>query len=229
MTSIRTLAAHEVVRRAHPRPVTESDEVGMAAGKAIDTALSRFSHEFRGGLRPTAASMHRLGTEVLDEELADADLQLGAQPRERILAQIAGVLQAFRRSEIFGLARPRSRMILINETAGIYAQPDFWNGRDRFYEMKSYRASLEAPEIHLQLSLFSLAFPGVEGRLICFNRHSVPVETLVQTVPPVGDPEKRSVLGLALGYALEDGVPKVLEYIDSPLVRYSIPAPSSPS
>jgi len=134
MTTIRTVATHEVVRGAFPRPVTEADEIGMAVGKAIDATLARYSYDFARSLRPTRTAMHRMATEILDEELRDADLRLAPIDRERHLTAIAEVLQAFRRSEVIGLPRPKSRLILINQSVGIYAQPDYWNGRDRIYE-----------------------------------------------------------------------------------------------
>jgi len=221
MTTIRTVATHEVVRAAFPRPVTEKDEIGMAVGKAIDDTLSRFSHEYGQARRPTLASMQRLAAESLDEQLADADLALSAEERGRELSQVFGVIQAFRRSEVMGLPRPRSRMILINEQVGVYAQPDYWNGQDRFYEMKSYHADPIPPDVRLQLRLFQCAFPGFQAFLACFDRHANPVTTTVELVPPIDLAATSEVLSLAYRTGLEKGVEKVLEYVDSPTIRYS--------
>ena len=222
MTSVRTLATHEVVRAAYPRPVTESDEVGMAVGKAIDETLSQYSHAFGQSRRPTVSAMHRLAAEVLDRELADADLQLSVPERERQLAEVAAVLQAFRRSEVMGLSRPRSRLILINEQVGVYAQPDYWDGRDRFYEMKSYRANPMPPDVELQLHLFQCAFPGFRAFLACYDRHATPVTTHIDQIQPLEPATAETVLRFAYRTGLEKGTTKVLEYIDSPTVRYSI-------
>jgi hypothetical protein len=222
MTTIRTIAAHEVVREAYPRPVTEKDEIGMAVGKAIDSALSRFSHEFGQSRRPTLAGVNRMAAELFDEELADADVQLTSEERERQLAGVSAVLQAFRRSEVMGLSRPRSRMILINERIGVYAQPDYWNGRDRFYEMKSYRASPMPPDVQLQIQLFQCAFPGFRSFLACFDRHSIPVATIIEEVPAIESAAVELVLKQAYRTGLEKGTEKVLEYVDSPTVRYSV-------
>jgi hypothetical protein len=225
MTVVKTVATHEIVQSAFPRPVTEKDELGMATGKAIDAALSQYSHEFSQSRRPTAASMNRLAAGVLDEELSDADLPLSATEREKVLAGVAGVLQAFRRSEVFGLSRPRSRLILVNEQVGVYAQPDYWNGKDRFYEMKSYHATPMPPDVRLQLSMFQLAFPKFHAFLACFNRHSLPVETTIEEIPALEPAEVETLLRLALSTGLELGREKVLEYMDSPTVRYTIAAP----
>jgi hypothetical protein len=223
MATIRTVAAHEVVRAAFPRPVTEKDEIGMAVGKAIDGTLSRFSHEYGQARRPTLTSMQRLATETLDEEFADADLQLSPEDRGRELAKVFGVIQAFRKSEVMGLARPRSRMILINEEVGVYAQPDYWNGRDRFYEMKSYHADPMPPDVRLQLQLFQCAFPGFQAFLACFDRHATPITTFIELVPPMDVTTTHEVLMVAYRTGLEKGAEKVLEYVDSPTIRYSIP------
>jgi hypothetical protein len=222
MTVVRTVATHEIVRKAYPRPVTERDELGMAVGRAIDQALSRYSHEAGQHLRPTASSMNRFASELLDEELKDADLTIPPADHERILAQVAGVLQAFRRSEVFGLPRPRSRLILINERVGVYAQPDYWDRHSRFYEMKSYRAVPPPPDVALQLTYFQLAFPGVQGILACFDRHKTPVETTLMPVPPLSEADARAALLQAQAVGIESGQEKVLEYIDVPIVRYVV-------
>jgi hypothetical protein len=222
VTSVRTVAAYEVVQSVYPRPVTEQDELGMAVGKAIDSALARYSHEFSESRKPTAAAMNRFASELLDEELADVDLQLSDADRERQLAAVAGVLQAFRKSELMGMRRPRSRLVLINEQVGYYAQPDYWNGRDRFYEMKSYRADPIPPAVQLQVQLFQLAFPGFEGVLACFDRHATPVTTSLRPVPPLTSVAGEELLRVAYRTGLELGKEKVLEYVDSPTIRYTV-------
>ena len=223
MTAVRTVAAHQVVQAAYPRPVTEKDEIGMAVGKAIDETLTHYSHEFAQGRRPTVTSMQRIATEVLDRELADTDLTLAPHDRQQQLAAAFGVLQAFRKSEVMGLPRPRSRLILINERVGVYAQPDYWNGRDRFYEMKSYLARPTPPDVELQLRLFQCAFPGFRAFLACFDRHATPVVAVVEEIPPLEPGVADEVLKLAYRTGLEQGIEKVLEYVDNPIVRYVIP------
>ena len=223
MTTIRTVATHDVVAAAYPRPVTESDEIGKAVGLAIDETLSRASYEARQARPPGTTAMNRWAAEVLDRELADADLQLDPAVRARELAQISGVLGAFRRSEVMGLMRPRSRLILINEQVGVYAQPDYWDGRDRFFEMKSYYANPTPPDVRLQVQLFQCAFPGFRGFLACFDRHATPVTAHIEPLAPLDPATTNAVLELAYRTGLSGGVEKVLEYMDAPTVRYSIP------
>ncbi|MGD0588142.1 MAG: hypothetical protein ABSA63_05040 [Thermoplasmata archaeon] len=222
MTKVKTIATHEVISAAYPREVTERDEIGMAAGKAIDETLSQWSYEFSQSRRLTFTSMNRLASQRLDQELADADVQLTPTDRERQLSEISAVLQAFRKSEIMGLSRPKSRLILINESVGVYAQPDYWNGRDRFYEMKSYYANPTPPDVNLQIQLFQCAFPGFEAYLASFDRHSKPVVTRVELVAPLEKTRTEEILRLAYRTGVDLGNEKVLEYIDSPTVRYSI-------
>jgi hypothetical protein len=219
---IRTVAAHEVVRTTYPRPVTERDQIGMAAGKAIDTAVAEMSHEYRARRRPTLAATERLARETFDEEIASAMLDLPPEARDVEIRQIGNALRAFRASPLLGLTRPKSRLIVIDERVGVYAQPDYWDGRDRFFEMKSYHADPIPPDVGLQLSLFQLAFPGFHAFLVEIDRHSEPVRAELRTIPPIEEAERLRVLRLARDMALAHGQERVLDYVDNPVVRYSI-------
>jgi hypothetical protein len=227
-TRVRMIPAYEIVQRTYPRPPREQDEVAKAVGKAVDEALSRFSYEFRQGRRPTATAMRALAESVLDEELEGASAEIPAPDREKVLKQVGGVLQAFRRSELFGLPRPRTRIILIQGEVGVYAQPDYWDGKSRIYEMKSYRAIPPPPDVGLQLRLFQLAYPRFECYLVCINRHADPVETTSLLVPPPTQDEIAETLRLAYGLGREHGQEKVLEYLNEPTVHYPLPS-TSPS
>jgi hypothetical protein len=224
MTTIRTLATHEVVRLTYPRPVTERDELGMAVGKAIDSAMSRYGYESSLGRRPTGSSMTRFAVDVLNEELRDADLQVDSSLRAKIERELQDVLRAFRSSELFGLPRPRTRMLLLGGEVGVYAQPDYWDGRGRIFEMKSYRAIPPPPDVALQLRLFQLAFSGFAASLVCIDRHANPVATSTLALPELSPDERAATISLAHRCGLENGREKVLEYIDSPMVAYPIPA-----
>jgi hypothetical protein len=221
MTSIRTVAAHDVVRSVHPREVTERDLIGMAAGKAIDTAVTELSHLHRAGRHPTLAAVDRLARETFEEEIAASMLELTPELRELQIRQIGGAVRAFRASPLLGLTRPKSRLIVVDERAGIYAQPDYWDGRNRLFEMKSYHADIISPEVGLQLALFQLAFPRFQASLAEIDRHAEPVTVQFRPIPPVGDAERDRVLLLARDIALAQGQERVLEYVDSPVVRYS--------
>ena len=224
MTLVKTLATHQIVDSVFPRPTTERGDLAKAVGKAVDDTLSRFSHEFSQSRRPTVASMDRLAASVLDEELADLDVELAPGDREKVLAQIAGLLRAFRGTEAFGLSRPRTRLILVNEKVGVYAQPDFWNGRDRFYEMKSFKAVPPPPDVQLQLAFFQLAFPGFSAFLLSFDRQRIPIGSILTAIPRISEVQANEVLRLAYRTGSDSGEDKVLEYIDSPIVRYSVEA-----
>jgi hypothetical protein len=223
VTTIRTVAAHDIVEAVHPHPVAEEDKLGIAAGKAIDTVLAEFSHSVRIGRRPTITSLRRLAADRLDDELAELAHAIPAEVRQVELARIDSVLQAFRTSEVAGLARPKSRLVLLDEEVGFYAQPDYWNGRDRFYEMKSYRADPIPPAVELQLALFQLAFPQFRAFLACFDRHALPAVATVREIPPLPEEAASRVLRTAQQVARASGQEKVLEYVDSPTVRYRVP------
>ncbi len=221
MTTIRTLATHQVVSYVYPRPPTERQELGMAVGKAIDSTLSKYGHDFRRGFRPTVGAMSKLAEATLTEELRDIDLPVADSERTRVSQQITAVLQAFRKTEVFGLPRPRSRLVLIDERVGVYAQPDYWDGRTRFYEMKSFRAIPPPPEVALQVRLFQLAFPGFEARLICVDRHSAPPSVTTVSMPALSQPVATETLRQALRASESVGASAVLDFVDVPVVRYS--------
>ncbi len=226
MTTLRTIAVHEVVQRAYPRPpATEQDEVAMAVGKAIDGALAHFGHLVRQGRKPGAAAVRELAASLLDEGLAEAAVEVPPAEREKILAQFRAVLQAYRQSEIFGLARPRTRVLRIDGRVGVYAQPDYWDGRGRFFEMKSYPAIPPRPDTAMQLRLFQLAFPNFEAVLVCINRHSRPVQTTSAVIPRPSAEESAAALRLAYDLGVEFGQEKVAEYVEGPFVDYALPAP----
>jgi len=223
MTTIQTIPAHEVVQRTYPRPPREQDGVVIAVGRAIDGTLSHFSHEFRQGRRPTATAMRMYGETLLAEELEEAALAPSSVERTALLEEVNGSVLAFRKTPAFGLPRPKSRVILIDNQVGVYAQPDYWDGTGRFYEMKSYRAIPPPPDVTLQLRLFQLAFPRFESVLLCIARHAKPIETTSVVVPPPTPEETLAVLRQAFQLGREHGQPKVLEYVDGPLVYYDLP------
>jgi hypothetical protein len=224
VTTVRTVAVHDVVAAAFPREVRDDDRVAMAKGKAIDAALSQLSHEARIGRRTTAASVEATALRELDDALAEGAVEIPPAERAETVEEVRGVTRAFRASVLFGLARPRSHLLLIGPDAGVYAQPDYWNGRDRIYEMKSYRAIPPKPEVALQLRLFQLAFPGCAAFLVCIDRHARPVATTTAAIAPPSEADARAALGLARSVALASGRPRQLEYVDAPIVRVAAPA-----
>ena len=229
MTEIRTLPVHAVVRHVYPRPTTEKDELAMAVGKAIDAALSRFSYEARRGYRLTQRAMQTRAAEFLDDELATAGVEAAQVDRASILAEFEGMIRAFRSSVLYGLSRPRTRVILIGSEVGVYAQPDFWDGASRFFELKSYLAIPPPPDVAMQVELFQLAFPRFESILVCIDRHARPVQTTLAVVPRPSPARVQELLRTAYDLARATGEPKVREYVDGPFIPYAVPPPAPPS
>jgi hypothetical protein len=224
VTEISTIAVHEIVQRRFPRPPPdERDAVAMAIGKAIDGTLSELGHRVRAGRKPTPAAAQLLAESLLDDALVEAAARLEPPRKEETLRQIQEVLRAYRSTEIFGLPRPRTRIILIEGRVGVYAQPDYWDGRGRFFEMKSFNAIPPPPEVALQMRLFQLAFPKFESVLICIDRHARPVTTTSAVIPPPAPEEVRTALRLAYEFGSRFGQSKVLEYMEGTFVRYALP------
>ena len=228
MTVVRMIPAHEVVRRTYPRPPPEDrDKIAMAVGKAVDGALTEFGYQLRQGRHPTQTAIGSLASTLLDEALEEAAVAMEPSERASTVAKVHEVVRAYRRSEIAGLARPRTRVVLIGGAVGVYAQPDYWDGRGRIFEMKSYRAVPPPPDVALQVRLFQLAFPTFEAVLICLDRHATPVEVTSSVVAPPTPDETSATLRLAYDLGRAFGEEKVLEYIDSPTVHYPAPSPRS--
>ncbi len=166
--------------------------------------------------------MQELAGTVLDSAIDELGAEISAAERAAALAPMPHVLRAFRKSVLFDLRRPRSHLILINSAVGVYAQPDFWDGRSRIYELKSYRADPTAEEIALQLRFYQIAFPGFSLELVCIDRHANPVTVSVEAIRRPTPAETDSALRLALTVAREKGVDKVLEYVDAPITSCTI-------
>jgi hypothetical protein len=229
MTRIRTLAVHDVVEHVYPRPPrTDADELAIVVGRAIDGTQAQLSHAARQGRRMSGPALDALTDSLLREGLEEAAIDLDESARIAELARIRRVVQAFRRSELVGLARPRSRLIVINGMVGVYAQPDFWDGRRRFYELKSYRPDPLPPAVALQLRFFQLAFPSLQAVLVGIDRHTEPVTTTASVIPEPAPEEREAALSIAYSLGLEQGREKVLEYIDGPKTHYVTQAPSGP-
>jgi hypothetical protein len=217
------IPTHEIVRRAYPRPEPgERERVAMAVGKALDSAVAQFGHELRQGRRPTQAAIAREAHVALADALAEAMAEVPAEEQAALERTVQEFLRAYRQSEIAGLPRPRTRVVLIGGEVGVYAQPDFWDGRHRFFELKSYRAIPAPPDVALQVRFFQLAFPGFEAVLFCLDRHTSPVQVSSLVVPPPTAAEAREALHLALEAGRESGQEKVLEYVEGPFVRYGL-------
>lgn len=225
MTTVKTLAVHAIVRATYPRPPpTDADQLAMATGHAIDAACAELGHRLRSGRRLPRSALLEIAARDLTDRLDEAGLSITDAERAPLLATISEVLQAYRESPIAGLARPRSRVLLIDGVVAVYAQPDFWDGRSRIYEMKSYAAIPPPPDVALQIRFFQLAFPRFEATLVCLDRHVRPPRTLVATLPPPTSEETQQALRLARDVTEREGIPKVLEYIEGPFVSYATAA-----
>ncbi len=222
--TIRVLAAHQVVSDAFPREEREEDLWGRAAGLAVDSAMSDFAHGVRQGRRPSVARTVEVAMARFDDAVAEAGAEPDATRRAAALEQAEAVLRAYRNSPIVGLPRPRSRLVVVGGEVGMYAQPDFWDGRSRFFEVKSYRATPDRPELALQLRLFQLAFPGFEATLVAFDRFARPVAVLTSSVPPLREDDREPALRRVLDCGRRLGEPKVAHYLTADRIDYPAPA-----
>jgi hypothetical protein len=222
---LRTLPAHRIVQLTYPRPPpTETDDIALAEGKAIDGVLSEMGYALRLGRRPTATAMLGRGEELLDEALAEGPVEMPAAERERFRERLRGTFRAYRASPIAGLPRPKTRLVVIGDEVGVYVQPDYWDGRARVFEMKSYRAIPPKEDVALQLRLFQLAYPGFELVLVCLDRHATPVALSSASIPPMSADERAATIRLAYDLGRVHGEEKVREYLEGPFVPYPRPS-----
>jgi hypothetical protein len=227
VTTLRTIPAYRVVALTYPRPpATEDDDIAKSEGKAIDGMLSQLGYELRLGRRPTATAMVALGERLLEEALEENVVTMPAEERARFGERLRGTYRAYRGSPIAGLPRPKTRIVVIGDEVGVYAQPDYWDGRGRIFEMKSYRAIPPREEVLLQLRLFQLAFPGFETTLVCLDRRAEPVTLESAVIAPPTPAEAEATLARAYALGREHGEEKVREYLEGTFVAYPRPASS---
>jgi len=165
---IRVIATHQYVSRFFRE---ESDPVSLAFGRAFDQATAQFSYYngFTWSRRKLIFKALRHFMYIFDRELRGMGIKIGRDVRDRVASRALKCLNAFTRSDAFGLWRDKTHIILIDDVVGIYAQPDFVdNYREIIYELKTFRPDKVDEYLEKQVRVFQLAYPNYEAVVLGF-------------------------------------------------------------
>jgi len=202
---MRTFATHELVNYKYP--VENSDQVGLAFGRAFDKAVTQLmyykSNSWYGRVGPRKALRHFMYE--FRNSLSELKNNSGTDvPREKV-TEVASrawrMLSAFTSTDLYRrfALKERTRVVvienrgdvLLKEGIGMYAQPDFtdWYGRE-IYEIKTYPLEKEWLErAKYQARLFQLAYPEYSASLLGFNENNGRIEPQFVKLQPLTSQE----------------------------------------
>jgi hypothetical protein len=162
-----TVPAYRIVNYKYP--ITEDNPIGIAFGYAFDRALLECNYHgwavastlqyFKGEF---IRMMNGYSNSITQEQL------------QQILQQASMMLLAYKQTPIYrnSLLRPKTRVVVINDTIGVYMQPDFYDPcSDTFYEVKSYPLRKDEymfKRLCYQIKLYQLAYPKSKAVAVGF-------------------------------------------------------------
>jgi hypothetical protein len=162
-----TVPAYSIVNYKYP--ITADNPIGIAFGYAFDRALLECNYYgwsvastlqyFKGEF---LRMMNGYSNSITQEQL------------QQILQQASMMLLAYKQTPIYrnSLLRPKTRVVVINDTIGVYMQPDFYDPcSDTFYEVKSYPLRKDEymfKRLCYQVKLYQLAYPKSKAVAVGF-------------------------------------------------------------
>jgi hypothetical protein len=158
LTRIKTLPSYSIVNYKYP--ITEDNPIGIAFGYAFDRALLECNYH---GLS-VASTLHYFKGEFIRMMNGHSN-SITQEQLQQILQQASMMLLAYKQTPIYrnSLLRPKTRVVVINDTIGVYMQPDFYDPcTDTFYEVKSYPLRKDEymfKRLCYQVKLYQLAYP----------------------------------------------------------------------
>ncbi|KJE48957.1 MULTISPECIES: hypothetical protein [Acidiplasma] len=169
---MRVIATHEYVKNFIKHT---GDKLPMVIGKCLDDTVSKMVYFKNRHIinRDITIKALRSYTALLKDELHKNCISLENSDLRYYYAMGWKFINAFKKSVIYenSLLRDRTRIIIINDEAGIYAQPDFVDYENKtIYEMKSFSLKPLPEYVRLQARVFQLAYPDFKTVLIAFPR-----------------------------------------------------------
>jgi hypothetical protein len=165
-----TVPAYRIVNYKYP--ITEDNPIGIAFGYAFDRALLECNYYglsvastlqyFKDEFLRMLMNGHSSSNNITQEQL------------QQILHQASMMLLAYKQTPIYrnSLLRPKTRVVVINDTIGVYMQPDFYDPcSDTFYEVKSYPLRKDEymfKRLCYQVKLYQLAYPKSKAVAVGF-------------------------------------------------------------
>jgi len=162
-----TVPAYSIVNYKYP--ITADNPIGIAFGYAFDRALLECNYH---GLS-VASTLQYFKDEFL-RMMNGYSNSITQEQLQQILQQASMMLLAYRNTPIYrnSLLRPKTRVVVINDTIGVYMQPDFYDHlNDVFYEVKSYPLRKDEymfKRLCYQVKLYQLAYPKSKAVAVGF-------------------------------------------------------------
>jgi hypothetical protein len=163
-----TVPAYSIVNYKYP--ITADNTIGIAFGYAFDRALLECNYH---GLS-VASTLQYFKDEFLRVLMNGHSSSITQEQLQQILQQASLMLLAYKQTPIYkqSLLRPKTRIVVINDTIGVYMQPDFYDPcSDTFYEVKSYPLRKDEymfKRLCYQVKLYQLAYPKSKAVAVGF-------------------------------------------------------------
>ncbi|MGC8596636.1 MAG: hypothetical protein ACP5NY_01820 [Thermocladium sp.] len=184
-------------------------------GSIFDKATVKMNYYYKRGVNDFLEAALKYISSTLDDEAAMLGIQLMQNQRNNILSRGRAMLDAFKSTPAFGLLRPKTRLIVIDDLVGIYVQPDFYDG-ENIYEVKTFDPR-GVNYVKYQVRLFQLGYPGSKAILVGFDKATN--KPIILTIDPINDMDKNEILRHALSYGLINGIDE--EPRNHIIVKYS--------
>jgi hypothetical protein len=162
-----TVPAYRIVNYKYP--ITADNPIGIAFGYAFDRALLECNYH---GLS-VASTLQYFKDEFL-RMMNGYSNSIMQEQLQQILQQASLMFIAYKQTPIYrnSLLRPKTRVVVINDTIGVYMQPDFYDPcSDTFYEVKSYPLRKDEymfKRLCYQVKLYQLAYPKSKAVAVGF-------------------------------------------------------------
>ncbi len=184
-------------------------------GSIFDKATVKMNYYYKRGVNDFLEAALKYISSTLDDEAAMLGIQLMQNQRNNILSRGRAMLDAFKSTPAFGLLRPKTRLIVIDDLVGIYVQPDFYDG-ENIYEVKTFDPR-GVNYVKYQVRLFQLGYPGSKAILVGFDKATN--KPIILTIDPINEMDKNEILRHALSYGLINGIDE--EPRNHIIVKYS--------
>ncbi len=113
------------------------------------------------------------------------------------------ILEAFQRTPAFGLLRPKTRLVVIDESIGMYVQPDFYDGYS-IYEVKSFNPT-KTRYAYYQVRLFQLGgYPDSEAVLVGFDGNTL--DPIIIRINRISEEDRHRIIMDVAKFGSSNGV-----------------------
>lgn len=223
--SIRVIATYQYISKFFNE---DSDPISLAFGRAFDLAAAQFSYynDLAWNRRKLIFKALRHFMFIFNRELRRMGIRINRDARESIASKALKCLSAFKRSDAFGLWREKTNVILVDEVAGIFAQPDFVDDYNKIiYELKTFNLKTVAEYVERQIRVFQLAYPDYKAVILGFPwREGRYIDIERVEFEPIDKDEAFILLKDLKDFALKHGddVDKGEIIVEYPVIKYTL-------